>query len=260
MGKISHSSKPAFLKLSKLCSDLKFKETIEELRAKWGINESAQSSDEANKFWQSLCEADRKEPNYHEKWYEGKTRDKRLKHDLEEQCKDAGLVPDMWLALYHILLCFNLDNVTEQDILKLYLHPSLERVSIIRGGLDYTQDDHLYLDVTFASTQDILEIWSQIYYWQENIRPSYIEAGRLSDLLVDIKDGRPYGINEEWALEVARLKYEEKRTWAEIGKKYGWRLQRDSYGKLNQCSTARYYAKRGIELRKRNGLPIPIEK
>jgi hypothetical protein len=260
MGETKHYAKPMSLKLSKLCADKGFRKKINQLREKWGINKPVQSLDEANKFWLSICEADRKKPNYHKKWYEGETRDRRLKQDLEDLCKDADLAPDMWFVLYHILLCFDLDKVTEQDILQLPLHPSLARVSIVRGGFEHIQDNHLYLDVTFASTKDALEIWSQVRYWQENIRPAYIEEGVLPDLLKDIKNGRPYGINEELALEVARLKHDENRTWAEIGRKYDWPLQKDSYGNKNQCSTARYYAKRGVELRKRKGLPIPTKK
>jgi hypothetical protein len=57
------------------------------------------------------------------------------------------------------------------------------------------------------------------------------------------------------ALECARLKDDEGRSYADIGKRFGWKLQYDSYGeRLNQCSTARYYVREGRKLRQQLGI------
>lgn len=64
-----------------------------------------------------------------------------------------------------------------------------------------------------------------------------------------LKGGRP-SIDDDVAIECARLKDEEGLTYKEIGLKYKWALQKDSYGNLNQCSSAKRYVKRGRKLRK----------
>jgi hypothetical protein len=256
MVETKHLSKPIILKLLKLCSETKFRKRIKQLRARWQISELAKSIDEANQFWQSICQSDRGKRGYHDRWYDGKTADRKLKEELEKICQDpdVDLPLEMWVTVYYILLCINLDDISEERLIELPAHPSLLRISFSPSYLNPIQDYHLYVDVTFASTQDVREVWQDIRYWQENIRPKYIEEGLLPDLLKDIKNGRPYGINESRALEVAKLKYDKGWTWAKIGKKFNWPLQEDSYGNLNQCSTARYYAKRGLELRKRKGI------
>lgn len=250
-----HSTKPALKKLLKLCSDEHFKGRIEKLRGKWRIDKLSTAFEEANMFWRQLCKVDAKQTDYHERYDEGKTEHQRLQQDLEALCEDSNvrLPKEMWITMFQILLCFDFDNITEENFLELPVDPSLVRISCSPSYLNPIQDYHLYLDVTFASTQDVSEIWGVVQYWQENIRPTHIERGVLPDLLQDIKSGRPYGINEQCALEVAELKYDKKWTWAEIGSKYGWPLQYDSHENLNQCSTARSYAKRGLELRKRKG-------
>ncbi len=63
--------------------------------------------------------------------------------------------------------------------------------------------------------------------------------------------GRP-PIDEEIALECARLADEDDWTESKIGNKYGWALQEDNYGKLSQCRAARRYIKRGRELKKKH--------
>lgn len=65
-----------------------------------------------------------------------------------------------------------------------------------------------------------------------------------------LKGGRP-SIDDDVAIECARLKDEEGLRYKEIGLKHEWALQIDSYGKLNQCNTAKRYVKRGRELRKK---------
>ena len=66
-----------------------------------------------------------------------------------------------------------------------------------------------------------------------------------------LKGGRP-PTDESLALEYVHLKDDLGWTYKQIGKHFGWPLQRDSYGKYNQCSTARYYVKWGRELRKKH--------
>jgi hypothetical protein len=65
-----------------------------------------------------------------------------------------------------------------------------------------------------------------------------------------LKGGRPF-IDEERALECARLKDEENWTEKDIGRKFGWALQQDNYGKLTQCRTARRNIRKGRELKKK---------
>jgi len=65
-----------------------------------------------------------------------------------------------------------------------------------------------------------------------------------------LKGGRP-PIDDDIALDCVRLKDDEGLTYKEIGVHHDWPLQRDSYGNLSQCSTARYYVKWGRELRKK---------
>jgi hypothetical protein len=256
MEKVKHFAKPVFLKLSNLCANKSFQKKINQLREKWGINDLAKSFEEANKFWQSLCEADRKKSNYHEKWYEGKTRDRRLKQDLEDSCRVYNIALDMWFVLYYILLCFNLDKVTEQDILQLPLHPSLARVAIAPYNLNPFQDNHLYLNVTFATRKDIEEIWPLVLYWQKNIRPSHIKNGLLPNLLEDINTGRT-PVSEYTCLECAELK-DKGWTYRQIGKHFEWPLQVSAlnrHGKetKSRCRTAEEAVRRGRQLREIGG-------
>ena len=64
-----------------------------------------------------------------------------------------------------------------------------------------------------------------------------------------LKGGRPQ-IDDEIALECARLK--DKERWSEvmIGKKFNWAIQKDNYGHPTQCRTARRNIRRGKELKK----------
>lgn len=59
--------------------------------------------------------------------------------------------------------------------------------------------------------------------------------------------------DEALALTCAQLK-DQGYTYPEIGKKLGWKLQADSYGKMTRCSTARRYVMRGRQLRKSDNL------
>jgi len=65
-----------------------------------------------------------------------------------------------------------------------------------------------------------------------------------------LKGGRP-PIDKDITLECARLKDDIGWHYKEIGLHYGWPLQKDSYGRRNQCSTARRYVKWGRELRRK---------
>jgi hypothetical protein len=63
-----------------------------------------------------------------------------------------------------------------------------------------------------------------------------------------LKGGRPF-VDEERALECARLKDEEHWTEKDIGEKFGWALQQDYYGKYTQCRTARRNIRKGSILK-----------
>lgn len=63
-----------------------------------------------------------------------------------------------------------------------------------------------------------------------------------------LKGGRPPA-DQDLAFECVHLKDDLRWTYKRIGLHFGWPLQRDSYEKLNQCSRARDYVKRGRSLR-----------
>lgn len=65
-----------------------------------------------------------------------------------------------------------------------------------------------------------------------------------------LSGGRPQ-INEERAIECARLREDEGLSEKNIGIRFGWTLQEDSYGNRTQCRTARRYVRRGRELIKK---------
>ena len=81
------------------------------------------------------------------------------------------------------------------------------------------------------------------YLWRERVTPHPVCQW--------ISGGRP-PIDEELALECARLRDEEKWSETAIGKHFGWALQEDSWGNLTQCRTARRYVRMGRELRKKS--------
>ncbi len=78
------------------------------------------------------------------------------------------------------------------------------------------------------------------HLWSENVKPHPLSQW--------LKGGRPPA-DESLALECVHLKDDLGWTHKEIGVHYDWPLQRDSYGNLSQCSTARRYVKWGRELR-----------
>ena len=55
-------------------------------------------------------------------------------------------------------------------------------------------------------------------------------------------------IDNSLAVRCAQMKYFEKYTYKEIGEEFGWPLQRNEYGKLNRCSKAQRYVRRGREI------------
>ena len=114
--RITHLAKPALLYFLNLCSDIEFKKQIETLRLKWGIKTLAKSFEEANNFWVNLCRINVEDPNYEDKIYEGKTRSELLEQDIKQLCESVELSLDMWHILYTILLCFDLENVTENEV------------------------------------------------------------------------------------------------------------------------------------------------
>lgn len=64
-----------------------------------------------------------------------------------------------------------------------------------------------------------------------------------------LKGGRP-PIDDDRAVECARLRDDEKRSYKEIGGRYDWPLQKDHYGNLSLCGTAKRYVERGRVLRR----------
>ncbi len=80
---------------------------------------------------------------------------------------------------------------------------------------------------------------------EHHLRWNNIEPHPLCEWL---KGGRPPA-DKNIAIECARLKDDEGLTYKEIGLHYDWSLQRDSYGNISQCNTARRYVKWGRELK-----------
>lgn len=81
------------------------------------------------------------------------------------------------------------------------------------------------------------------YLWSENVHPHPVCQW--------LKGGRPPA-DKSIALDCVHLKDDEGLRYKEIGLRYDWPLQSDSYGNLSQCSTARYYVKWGRDLRKKH--------
>ena len=81
---------------------------------------------------------------------------------------------------------------------------------------------------------------------RSHLRSEGIKPHSISERL---KGGRP-PMDDDLAVECARLKDDEEWRYKDIGFRFGWPLQMNDYGNLSQCSTARRYVKRGRELRK----------
>jgi len=249
-----HYTRPAIKVLMGLCRDNDFKKKVDALRLKWHITKLAASVDDAGEFWRNLCKTESTLPDYYDRYDEGSTQSQQFQRDLEELCKDPVFClpsdPSMWVVIYQILLRFDLDNVMEEDVLTLPLAPALSRIPVVY------KDNRLYLDVTFAGSKDVKEVWGQVIKWQREVRPFLIlRHGIPVDLLRDIKPGRTKGTNKELALEVARL-------WDDLGwrdkdfnREYEWLLSEDSYGNLTRCGRARYWRDKGRILRKTGEIP-----
>jgi hypothetical protein len=242
---IPHVHKPAWLHFKKVLFDLDFQNKIKELRAKWGIKELG----EVDKFWRTLCEANRQEPGYAYKWYEGQTRDRQLIQDLEALCQDFGFSSKAWMVFMPILVEFDLDNITDANILQLKVHETETRAKLVYYASQF-EEGHIYLDVTWASTKDIEEMWPLVRWAQENIRPAYVAQAVLVNLLENIKTGKPKDTERDrLALECARLKDEEHWTYTKLGealnKAFGYALQEDAYGQKRRCRTAEDLVRRG---------------
>jgi hypothetical protein len=252
-----HRINPAKLTLEKLCNDTSFKRRVNELRHDWKITKLAKSFEEANGFWENLCEVDRSDPDYYDKYDRGETQHQRFQYALEVLGGDPafGLPPDpeMWLVMFHVVSRFDLDNVTEEDILTLPLPPSLSRINVI------PMNNRLYLDVTFATRKDIAEVWSVVKFWQKRARPYFVRGVSivpnelrprqpLPNLLKDVVPGRPR-ISDAICLEAAKLKDEEGKTYLAIAKLLDLPKQRDAYDNLTRSRTAQEAVKRGRVLR-----------
>lgn len=226
-----HSTKPARQKLLKLCHNPEFKRRVGEVKENWRICTLAGYWYEANKFWLDLSVAKRNE----------------LKQELVALCQDYDLPPAMWNELLDLVVCFDLDKVTENDINALGLHPFMPS----RIRITSKENGRLYLDVTFATWQDVRETWEEVERWQKTVRPFLIEQGTLPDLLEDIKPGRP-SISGDICREATRLKDEEGWTYIKIAQHFHFPIQEDAYGKRTQSRTAQEAVKRGRQLRRTN--------
>jgi len=102
------------------------------------------------------------------------------------------------------------------------------------------------IDARFV-TRNLFDYVADLAYDSVKFHTSWPQAIEQHPVCEWLKGGRP-PVNRELAIECARLKDEQGLTLVEIGKRNGWPLQRDSYGNLNQCSTARRYIDRGREL------------
>jgi len=69
----------------------------------------------------------------------------------------------------------------------------------------------------------------------------------LLSIASNIKRGR----DDTLALHCAELKG-QGYSYAEIGEKFGWKLQADDYVKMTRCSTAQRYVSRGRELQRKD--------
>lgn len=89
--------------------------------------------------------------------------------------------------------------------------------------------------------------------WQayEDVKISRLRMGlKKHPVCRWLKGGRPPA-DENIALECVHLKDDLGWYYKDIGRHYYWPLQYDSYGNLNQCSTARRYVKWGRDLREK---------
>lgn len=243
----AHNTKPARLALLKLCQNPAFKEKVKQIRQEWHITTLATSPDD-NSFWKDLCEADKEEhdsfikQHIEDEYDEKQSKHQRFQLALEQLSKDSafGLPcgPDWWATLYAIVLWLDLDN--EEDILALKAPTSMFHV------LFKEMDGRLYLDVTFATRDDIPEIWKWVNSWQEERRPELIKSGKLLD--ISGRPGHPLVLTDEICREVARLKDEEKLSSKEIIKRFGFKTQEGTY----QSSTYQKALRRGRALRKQD--------
>jgi len=114
-----------------------------------------------------------------------------------------------------------------------------------------THDPWLRVEIRIHARFATKELFNYATRYAYDSVKSYLEREQAKEHPVCqwLKGGRPHA-DEGVALECVRLKDDEKLTHKEIGQHFGWALQKDSYGNLNQCSTSRRYVKLGRRLRK----------
>jgi len=241
--KFKHFAKPYGDKITELISDENFRERIKSLREKWEIVPNSNPDE----FWRSLVGRDNPQSeDYLDQYDNEQTAHQLFKSDLQKLCANWGLATDNWWVMLHLII--NLDFKYPQRVLvKLPMPRDMGRIDAVE------RDGHLYLDVTWSAKEDVEEFWDVVQNWQRVQRSHYIKTGFLPDLLVNIKPGRPAGIDDELAIQCAHWK-EEGKIYKEIRElvrqQYGieWALIKDSYGNPNMCPTARNFVNRGKKL------------
>jgi hypothetical protein len=241
-----HLEKPAKQKLFKLCRDPRFKERVRQIRTRRRMHSLTSLPSQRRKLLEALGKFTQEDWNYQDIQQDLNTQKQPLIREIRQLCADFNLPTDAWFLIFSIILCFDLENVKIEDFENLGMHPSIARIDTLYG-LELRKRHHLYLDVTFASMEDIREIWPNVLEWQKDIRPRLIDEAKLPNLLDELKSGRP-SISDYVCRECARLKDERRWTYNQLGKHFGFPLQTNAYGKRTQCRTAQIAVKRGREL------------
>jgi len=124
------------------------------------------------------------------------------------------------------------------------------------SDMHWFREHHLYINVTFATIEDVKSVWWRVMQWQGDVLPTLIKQGKVPDLR-SRGPGRP-PLPDKLCCECARLRDDEHWTYGQIGDRFGMPRQESAYsreGKVtrSRCRTAEEAVKRGRELR-REGL------
>jgi len=216
--------------------------------------------------WYESIERSRAKLGYNPKWNRKEAIEWIEKHysEIAEQARAElvrlqlpSTVQKYWEDCFYSDYRDSQGNINLKKILRCLSEPkSLPDLPCSWGLIWYDNEDvhnpwlrvELKIDARFA-TKELYDFAATCAY------PSiltFIEGHKIKphEITEWLQGGRPT-VDEQKAIECARLKYEEHLTYKEIGKLFSWPLQKDSYGDLNQCSTARRYVKLGKELLKR---------
>ena len=237
--KFPHFGKPYVQWLIRLLKNPQFQERLATFRKKWGI----QAGGDPIEAWHLLVEkGNLGDDEYADKW-------DHLNEDLADLASNGGFGPDNWSVPFYLSLYPSPEALTA----------NLERIRVPRdmGRIDIVERQrHLYLDVTWATKEDVDQHWSAVLQWQETTGRDYVKKGLLPDLLRDIKPGRPVR-DDDIAIQCARWKGAGK-TFKQIRElvkqEYGleWALTESSLNRSGAvcytCPTAKNYVKRGRQL------------